>query len=489
MTKDFNIKLIIRVIGSLLLIESILILSTSAISFIYDENDWIYFVGSGLVCILFGILAFLFGRKAPKIIGKREGSVIVTLVWVIFSLAGMMPFWLSGSIPSFTDAFFETMSGFTTTGATILNDIESLSYGMLYWRSFTQWIGGLGIIVISLALLPVLGFSGVQLFGAESTGPTKEKIHPKITGTAKRLFFIYLWLTIAEFFLLKLGGMDWFDALCHSFSTISTGGFSTKQASIAYWDSPFIHYVIMVFMLFSGVNFVLYYFLFKRRWDKIKKNEELRYYMLLVLIFSIAVGISLIDFSHSINFRNIELAFRESFFQVIAVMTSTGFATADYLQWKSFAWVILIFTMLIGASAGSTSGGLKIVRVVIVFKYCYYEFKRMVHPNAIIPITYSGEIVKSDVVTRILSFIILYFALIAVGVLVLTMSGVSFSDSASGVIACLGCIGPAFGSLGPMDNYHALAPFAKWFLSFLMLVGRLELFTILLLFTPVFWRK
>ncbi len=489
MNKDFNFRLILRIIGSLLLIESVFILSTCAVSLSYGESDWVYFAGVGVACIALGFLFVWLGRNARKIIGKREGSVVVTLVWIVFSLAGLMPFWLSGSIPSFTDAFFETMSGFTTTSATILDNIESLSHGMLYWRSLTNWIGGMGIIVISLALLPMFGFSGIQLFGAENTGITKEKLHPKITETAKRLCYIYILLTATEFGLLMLGGMDWFDALCHAYSTISTGGFSTKQASIAYWQSPYIQYIIIVFMLLSGVNFSLYYFMFIGKWRKVSKNEELRFYLILIAVFSGIVIYSLLDFSKIHHFSDFEKMFRTGLFQITSLMTSTGFATVDFMQWKPFTWIIIIFAMLIGASAGSTTGGIKVVRVVIAFKYCYYEFKRMIHPNAVIPVTYSGETLKPDVVTRVLVFILLYFGVVVAGVVVLTFSGLGFTEAVGGMISCLGCMGIGLGKLGPADTFQGISEFAKWFLAFVMLVGRLELFTVLLLFTPVFWRK
>jgi len=285
MTKEFNYKLVLRIMGSLALVESVVLLFVCLIPLIYGENDAIYFLISSAISLAFAGTALFFGRNPPPTIGKREGSVIVTFTWIIFSLVGLLPFWMSGSIPSFTDAFFETISGFTTTGASILNNIEELSHGILFWRSLTHWIGGLGIIVISLAILPVFSTSGTQLFAAETTGPTKDKIHPKINETAKRLFLIYVILTTSETILLRIGGMNWFDSVCQSFATIATGGFSTKQASIAYWNSPYIQYIIILFMILSGVNFSLYYFGFKNKLQKIKENEELRYFLILLFHF------------------------------------------------------------------------------------------------------------------------------------------------------------------------------------------------------------
>jgi trk system potassium uptake protein TrkH len=475
--------------GSLVLIESAVLLAICLIPIIYGENDASYFLLSSAICLVAGGTALFFGRNPPSRIGKREGSVIVTFTWIIFTLFGLLPFWLSGSIPKFTDAFFEVMSGFTTTGASILNNIEQLSHGMLFWRSFTHWIGGLGIIVISLAILPVFGVSGTQLFAAETTGPTKDKIHPKIHETAKRLFAIYLTLTIAETFLLRLGGMNWFDALCHSFATIATGGFSTKQASIGFWDSAYIQYIISLFMILSGINFSLYYFGLKNKWQKVRENEEMRYYLIVLFSFSIIVAFSLIDFTKVQSLQTLEKAWRDAFFTVSSLMTTTGFVTADYMFWKPLTWIILLIVMLTGASAGSTSGGIKMIRVVISAKAIYYEFKRLIHPNAVLPVRYSKHMVREDIVTRVLAFTLLYLVVAAFGILVLAISGMGFLESIGGLVTCLGGVGPGLGLVGPTGNFAYIPDFSKWFLSFIMLIGRLELFTVLLLFTPAFWKN
>jgi trk system potassium uptake protein TrkH len=489
MNKDFNIKLIIRILGSLLLVESAALLAVTLVALIYQESDGYYFLFTSGLCLAVGLSGLLIGRNAPPLMGKRDGSLVVTFTWIVFSLFGLLPFWLSGSIPSFTNAFFETISGFTTTGASILNNIEELSYSMLFWRSMTHWIGGLGIIVISLALLPMFGYSGVQLFAAESSGPTKDKIHPKISETAKRLLLIYVLLTFVETILLRIAGMTWFDAVCQSFATVATGGFSTKQASIAHWNSPLIEYIIIFFMILSGVNFSLYYFGFLKKLDKIKQNEELRYYLIVLFIFAIIVFASLIDFSTIQSFRTLETAWRNALFSVSSLMTTTGFGTADYMLWKPFAWVILLIAMLTGASAGSTSGAMKMVRVVIVFKYCYYEFKRIIHPNAIIPVRYNGLLVREEIITRVLAFILLYLIVVLLGILVLSFSGMGFLESVGGLISCLGGVGPGLGLVGPYGNYADIPEFSKWFLTLIMLVGRLELFTVLLIFSPVFWKR
>ncbi len=489
MNKEFNLRLVLRVMSSLALVESVLLLFVCLIPLIYGESDARFFLLSSLISLAFSGLTYFFGRNPSTTIGKREGSVIVTFTWIVFSLIGLLPFWLSGSIPSFTDAFFETISGFTTTGASILNNIEELSHGMLFWRSLTHWIGGLGIIVISLAILPVFSTSGTQLFAAETTGPTKDKIHPKINETAKRLFLIYVILTTAETILLLFGGMNLFDAVNHSFATIATGGFSTKQASVGYWDSAYIQYIISIFMILSGINFSLYYFGFKNKFQKVKENEELRYYIIVLFSFIIIVALSLIDFSKPFSFPVVEKAWRDSMFTVSSLMTTTGFGTVDYMYWKPLTWVILLIVMLTGASAGSTSGGIKMIRVVISGKACYYEFKRLIHPNAIIPIRYNGHLVREDILTRVLAFTLLYLVIAGFGILVLAMSGMGFLESIGGMITCLGGVGPGLGLVGPAGNFHDIPEFSKWFLSLMMLTGRLELYTVLLLFTPAFWKR
>jgi len=489
MKKEFNFKLIFRFFGILLLVEAVALLATSLVAVYYHENDFRWFVLSGGIALAVGLLAIFSGRNASPLISRREGSLVVTFVWILFSVFGMLPYLFSGSIPAVEDAFFETISGFTTTGASILNNIEELSYSILFWRSLTHWMGGLGIIGMSLAVLPVFGSSGSQLFATESAAPTIDKIHSKVTEIAKRLLLIYVVLTAAETVMLRFGGMRWFDAVCHAFGTVATGGFSTKQASIGYWDSAYIQYVITIFMLLSGVNFTLYYFGFKTKFSKIFSNQELRTYLSLILIFSLTIALSLVDFSSGFSWSSIEVAWRNAFFNVVSTMTTTGFATVDYMYWSTFTWIILLFTMITGASAGSTSGAMKMVRVVLAAKYCYYEFQKIIHPNAVVPVKYNGKIVQADVITKVLAFVILYMFTIAVGILVLTFSGMPFMESIGGMITCLGGVGPGLGLVGPAGNFAAVPELSKWFLSFVMLLGRLELFTVLVLFTPTFWKK
>lgn len=489
MFRDFNHKLIFRIVGGLLLFEGVFLLSAVLVAKIYKEEIISYFWITSAIAVSLGLLFYFIGRHASPMIGKREGSIIVTSIWLVFSFIGLLPYWLSGSIPSFTDAFFETMSGFTTTGASILNNIESLPNSLLYWRSLTQWIGGLGIIVISIALLPIFGFSTVQLFSAEATGPTKDKIHPKMSETAKRLLAIYIVLTVIETLLLVIAGMGWFDAVNHSFTTMATGGFSTKQANIGYWTSPAIQYIIIFFMFIAGVNFSLFYFMIKGKINKIKENEELRFFFIITLVSTFLVGISIVDLSNIQSLQSLEVIFRESLFNVVSLMTTTGFVTIDYMLFKPVVWIILLIVMLIGASAGSTAGGMKLVRVLLAVKYAYYEFKRIIHPNAVFPVKYNGLIVRDEIITRVLAFIMLYIVLIIIGTIVLAFSGMGFMESISGMITCISDVGPGLGSIGPVTNFASIPDFSKWFLSFVMLIGRLEVFTVLIIFTPIFWKK
>lgn len=484
---EINFKQISRLIGKLLLFESIMILSTIIISAIYAENDALYFIISAAIALLFGALLILLGKNAPLRIGKREGAIIVTFSWLLFSLFGSLPYWLSGAIPDITNAFFESISGFTTTGASILNNIEELSHGVLFWRSMTHWLGGLGIVVISMAILPT-GTNDTQLFVAETTGPIMDKISPKINDNAKILLIIYVSLTLLETIFLLFGGMSLFDALCHSLATIATGGFSTKQASIGHWDSPYIQYVISVFMLLSGVNFAMYFLSYVRNFKKVKQNEELKGYFVIVLLSTLFIVIARLDSQH-MSLWGIEKIFREVIFTVAAIITTTGFATVDYLDWQPITWVIIGILMFIGGSAGSTGGGSKVVRSLIVLKAAYYDFKRLIHPTAIIPVKFNNLNLSEDTLTRVFAFLFIYFIIIVIGTIILLGVGLPIPEAFGGMLSSLSCVGPAFGELGPAGNYANLPIFAKWFLSAVMLVGRLELFTVLVIFTPVFWKK
>ncbi len=481
-----NTRVVLLVMGLLLIVEAFFMLLTALVSAIYGEYDLPYFLWSALICISTGGVLFGTNINVSRSIGKREGYVIVTLVWVVFSFFGLLPFWLSKAIPSFTDAFFETMSGFTTTGSSILEDIEALPHGMLFWRSIIQWLGGMGIIVLSLAILPVLGVGGMQLFIAEVPGPVPDKLHPRIADTAKRLWGIYVVYTIVETILLWIGGMSFFDAICHSFTTMATGGYSTKQASVAYYDSAFIQYVIIVFMFIAGANFTLSYSAFNGRFSRVFKDEEFRYYTGFVLVTTILVGVVLYV---SGGASTIEQSFRDSLFQVISLITTTGYATADYLIWVPTLAIVMFMLMFIGGSAGSTGGGIKVMRILILLKNAYYELRRLIHPNAVIPVRYNTKAVSPTVVTNVLAFIVIYMLIVGVSMVVMSIMGYDLDTSIGAVATCIGNIGPGLGEVGPAANFAHIPDFGKWFLSLLMLIGRLEIFTVVLLFSPYFWKN
>lgn len=479
-----NLKLIFKVLGLLLLVEGIAMVLTLIVALIYHENDVMAFVISAAINLGIGSIITFLTWKSPKDIGKREGFIIVTMVWVVFSFFGSLPYMLSGSIPSFTDAFFETMSGFSTTGSSILNDIESLPPGILFWRSITQWLGGMGIIVLSLAILPVFGIGGMQLFIAEVPGPTPDKISPRIAQTAKTLWGIYMLFTAAETILLWIGGMSLFDAVCHSFTTMATGGFSTKQASIAHWSSPFIQYVITFFMFLAGTNFTLSYLAIRGKFSNVFKDEEFKYYVIIIISFAALITVGLLLTSQ----LNFEQAFRDSLFQVVSIVTTTGYATADYLLWTPFLTMLIFALFFFGGSAGSTGGGIKIMRIVLLSKNGYYELKRLIHPHAIIPVKFNKHSVESKIITNVLAFFMLYMVIFFVSSILFTLIEPDMESSMGAVATSLGNIGPGLGSVGPAENFYHIKPIGKWFLSFLMLLGRLELFTVLVLFAPSFWK-
>lgn len=489
-----NHKIIANILGLLLIIEAVAMACSIPVSFYYGEDDLLAFTLACLITLGAGCLMWLLTRKAKKDIGKREGYIIVSTVWVVFSFFGSLPFLLSGYIPTLTDAFFETMSGFTTTGASIIdpsvptlpNGIETLPHGLLLWRSMTQWLGGMGIIVLSLAILPMLGIGGMQLFTAEVPGPTPDKISPKVQETARKLWGIYILFTILEIVFLLAGKMSLFDAVNHSFTTLATGGYSTKNASIAYYNSAYIEWVIIIFMFLAGTNFSLSYFGLHLKFRKIWKNEEFRNYFLIILLFSIGLGIVLAVTETGITTGK---AFRDSVFQVVSLVTTTGFATADFLMWVPMAGVICFMLMFFGGSAGSTGGGMKIVRIVLLAKNSYLELKRLIHPNAIIPVRLNNRSVDSNVISNVLAFIVFYMIIFVISTVVMSAMGLDLETAMGAVATSVGNVGPGIGTVGPASNFQHIPSAGKWFLSFLMLCGRLELFTVIILFSPAFWRK
>lgn len=474
-----------QMVGFLLILDGLMMLLGIPFSIFYGDDDIPALIISAGITSVSGFSLWFFTREYKKEIRKKEGYITVSIGWLVMSLFGALPFVIHGSIPSFTDAFFETMSGFTTTGASILNDIESLPHGLLFWRSITQWLGGMGIIVLSIAVLPILGIGGMQLFVAEVPGPTKDKIHPRIKETAKRLWAIYFILTIAEIILLLFGGMSLFDSICHAFTTMATGGFSTKQDSIAYYNSPFIHYVIIFFMFLAGTNFSLHYHLLHKNFKTVFGNEEFRFYLKLTLFVALFVTVGLIANSYA----SPEQSFRDSLFQVVSIVTTTGFVTADYEAWGSFYQVLFFVLLFTGGCAGSTGGGIKMVRHLLLIRNSFSELKRLMHPRAIIPVRFNQSSVAQDVIYNILAFFLFYIAIFVFGTIIMSFVGLDFLSAMGSVATSLGNVGPAIAKVGPVSNFAHIPDVGKWFLSMLMLLGRLELFTILVLFSPAFYKS
>ncbi|WP_203255862.1 TrkH family potassium uptake protein [Hyunsoonleella ulvae] len=493
-----NYKIIFHFLGLLILFNGGFMLLSTLVSLLYKDGVTLNLLFAALVTLALGGLAMVFTRKHNKEMNKREGYIVVAFGWIIMALTGTLPYVITESIPNFTNAFFETMSGYTTTGASILNDIEAMPKGILFWRSLTHWIGGMGIIVLAIAILPLLGIGGMQMFAAEAPGPSADKLHPRITDTAKRLWLIYFGYTAAETLLLSVAGMSFFDAINHALCTVSTGGFSTKNASVAYWNGqPIIQYIIILFMFLAGTNFVLSYFAFKGKVQKVLHDEEFKLYFKFIAIFTIIAAlliyfradVSLSSIDHPMVWGEGESAVRHALFQVLAIVTTTGFVTADYTMWTPFLVVFFFGLMFLGGSAGSTSGGVKVVRHLLLIKNGFLEFKRALHPSAILPVRYNMKAISGDIVFNILAFFILYMLSFIIGALVFSMFKIDFSSAIGLAASSLGNVGPALGDFGPVNNYAALPPLAQWWASFLMLIGRLELFTVLVLFTPFFWRN
>ena len=493
-----NYKIIFYFLGLLLSFNGGFMLLASLMSFLYKDGVTFQIAVAGLIALTLGVLVMLITRSSSKEMGKREGYIVVTFGWLVMALSGTIPYLLTGSIPNFSNAFFETISGYTTTGSTILNDIEILPKGVLFWRSLTHWIGGMGIIVLAIAILPLLGIGGMQLFAAEAPGPSADKLHPRITDTAKRLWLIYFGYTAAETILLSLAGMSFFDAINHSMSTLSTGGFSTKNTSLAFWNEhPIIQYIVMMFMFLAGTNFVLSYFAFKGKVQKIFQDEEFNLYFRFILIFTFIAGViiylytdtNISSVAHPMVWGLAESSFRHALFQVLAIVTTTGFVSADFTLWTPFLLVFFFGIMFLGGSSGSTSGGVKVVRHLLMIKNGFLEFKRTLHPNAILPVRYNKKAISEKIVFNVLAFFILYMLSFIIGALGFSMIGLDF-ESAIGVAASsLGNVGPALGDFGPTANFYSMPAIGKWWCAFLMLIGRLELFTVLILFTPFFWRN
>lgn len=484
-TSKIDIALIIKIIGVLLIIEGLFMLTAVPFSLYFGDDDYFaLLIAAGITSGTGSLLYWINRSRNNRNIGKREGYAIVSITWFVISIFGSLPFIISGEIPGITNAFFETASGFSTTGSTILTDIEAMPHGLLFWRSMTHWIGGMGIIVLSLAILPLLGIGGMQLFIAEVPGPTPDKLHPRITQTAKRLWLIYVLLTILETILLMLGGMDVFDGLCHSFGTMATGGFGTRNTSIEGF-SPYIQYVIALFMILAGMNFTLHFFLLTGMFRNVWKNEEFRFYLFVIGALTFAITVSLIIAG---NIR-VEESFRHALFQTVSIITTTGFISADYLTWPFFATMLIFAAMFTGGCAGSTGGGIKMVRHLLLLKNSSLELRRLIHPMAVIPLKLNKRVIPQEIIFNVLAFFLLYILIFGAGTLVMAMLGLDFETSLGAVAASIGNIGPGLGRVGPVHNFAWIPDAGKWVLALLMIMGRLELFTVLIIFSRSFWRN
>lgn len=482
-----NWKIIYKVLGSLLFIEASLMLWCLLMAFCYEEDDFLAFAISLVATVFFGLMLRLVGREADNNLSRKEAYLVVTLSWIVFSFFGTLPFLISGYITDFTDAYFETMSGFTTTGATIIDNVEVLPHGLLFWRSLTQWIGGLGIVFFTIALLPSMVGGSVKVFAAEATGPIKAKLHPRLSVSAKWIWLVYLVLTVACAGSYMLFGMDWFDSINYAMTTTATGGFSTHNTSTEFFNSPALEYTCAFFCFLSGVNFMLLYFsIAKLKIGRLFKNAEFKFYLLIILGFTAFIMVELI----TRNGYNIEHAFRSGVFQVVSFITTTGLFNDDAARWPHVTWVVLAACMFLGGCSGSTAGGLKAVRGVMLLKTVRNEFRQMLHPNAVLPMKINGTNVSQQKRVTLLAYLTTYLALSLVISFTMIAMGIDNTNAITITLSCLGNVGPTLGlEIGPTMSWSMLPAAAKWMCSAMMLIGRLEIFTVLVIFTPQFWNK
>lgn len=482
-----HLKTVINIIAILLVIVALFMIFPALWALYYGEKSCFVVFLKVIISVIISCSIVFFATKKNKEnnLSTRDGFLLVSLSWVLASVIGALPFYLSGSIPSFTDAFFETMSGFTTTGASILTNIEALPKSMLFWRSLTHWLGGMGIVVLTVAILPLLGIGGLQLIKAEAPGPTVDKITPRIGETAKYLWLIYVGFSVLETILLLFGGMNLFDALTHTFGTMATGGFSTKNISVAHFNSAYIDYVITIFMILAGVNFTLHYKLITGNFKDLIKDSELKAYL---TIFAVSTLLLTYDLTKN-HFDNFWHGLRYGSFQAATILTTTGYATFDYEKWPAMSRTVLFLLMFIGGCSGSTGGGIKVIRIFTLFKQALIEMRYLIRPKGIFTLKLSGNVVKKDIVYAISGFFFLYIAIVLTVALLVSLEDVDILTSVSSALATVGNIGPGFGRIGPTENYAFYSDFSKWVLSFAMMIGRLEIYTVLVIFTPYFWKK
>ncbi len=479
-------RYIINVVGILIIVIGLCMALPVLVGLAFGERSVSALLKAMWITVACGVLIYL-TTKSPKTdyIGPREGMAIVAIGWTAIGFFGALPFYFSGQFGSFVNAFFESVSGFTTTGSSILNNIEGVAKGLLFWRSFIQWLGGMGIIVLSLAILPFLGVGGMQLYKAEVPSPVPDKLEPRIRDTAMILWKVYAGITLIEFVLLLAGGMGFYDAMCHAFTTLPTGGFSTKNASIAHFNSVYFDTIFIVFMLLAGINFSLHYQMLKGETLAFWHDPECRFFLGVVFLLTAIISLDI----HGTVYKTIGESFRYALFQIASIITTTGFATADYEQWPAMSQMIIFFCMFLGGCAGSTGGGMKCLRIMLCLKFCYKELYTLIHPRAVSHVKIGGKSVSGDVMRSVLGFLSLYVFLFMLCSVILAGMGVDFITALGAVASSIGNIGPGFGLVGPVENYAAIPPAGKWLLIWCMLLGRLEVYTVIILLVPEFWRK
>jgi trk system potassium uptake protein TrkH len=479
-------RYILNIVGILTFFFGLTMVIPLLVGLYYRDQSVIPLLKSMGITAIAGIgLYFIFKGEKAEVISQREGMAIVAVGWTAVGLFGALPFYFGNGFSGFADAVFESVSGFTTTGASILTNIEAVSKGLLFWRSFIQWLGGMGIIVLSVAILPFIGIGGMQLYKAEVPSPVPDKLKPRIRDTAMVLWKVYALISLAQIVLLMVGGMDLYDAICHTFTTMPTGGFSTKNASIAHYNSVYFDCVFIFFMLMAGINFSLHYQLLRGKPLVFWKDSECRFFLATVLLLILVVSLDV----YGSVYESIGAALRYGAFQVVSIITTTGYATADYEKWPAMSQLILLMSMFFGASAGSTGGGMKCLRIMLCFKFCYRELFSLIHPHAVTQIKISNKAVPDDVLRSVLGFLALYMGVFALSSVALAGMGVDFKTSFAAVAASIGNIGPGFGMVGPVGNYAQIPLLGKWLLIWCMLLGRLEIFTLIILVVPEFWRK
>lgn len=483
----FHPKVILRILGLLLLLEALFLTGAVFASLYFNDGMVMHFLYAFAAMVGCGSMLAYIGKSKEHNISRKDGYIVVTLCWVCFSIFGAIPYYTSGYLPNITDAFFETMAGFTTTGASVVVNLDELPRSLVLWRIMTQWIGGLGIVFFTVAVLPVFGMGEMHLFAAETIGVARAKLHPRIAVTARWILTIYITLTMVEAVCLKFAGMSIFDAVCHAMSTMSTGGISTKSGGIAAFNSPLIEYIIVIFMLFGGTSFALLYIaMFKGKVLELLRDPEFRSYISIVVVVTLMLFAGLYYYN---EYDDVETCFRTSLFQTVSVVTTTGFSSVDYSQWTPILWLLLSAAMFVGACSGSTTGAMKSIRIAILIRVLINEFKRIVHPYAVIPVRMGRRIISEQIQSAIMAFTLLYVGMVIVGIFVNMCFGLDLVDAYGLSLSSVSNVGPALGNYSSANAMATLPTGLKWFYCFQMLVGRLEFFAVLLLFTPVFWKR